>query len=88
MRCLPGRCGGLAGCLQPSPLPLNEQQYPAPLSAPRPAARLPAVLSPPVVVAWPDGGRRSTYHDVKWNEAQGLLYAAGKDKCVDILTLG
>ncbi len=46
-----------------------------------------AVLSEPVVMAWPDGRPRSTYHDVKWNEAVGLLYAVGKDKLVDLYAL-
>lgn len=51
--------------------------------------RLPplAVLSEPVVASWPDGRPRNTYHDVKWNEALGLLYAVGKDKVVDLYAL-
>ena len=47
-----------------------------------------AVLTAPVVAAWPDGRKRATYHDLKWNEPLGLLYAAGKDKLVDMFTLG
>ena len=48
----------------------------------------PAVLTAPVVAAWLDGRKRATYHDIKWNEPLGLLYAAGKDKLVDMYTLG
>ena len=39
------------------------------------------------MAAWPDGRRRATYHDVRWSEAAGLLYAAGKDKVVDVYAL-
>lgn len=53
-------------------------QHPPPTDPLRPLPPCPhAVLSPPVVAAWPDGHRRSTYHDIKWHEAAGLLYAAG-----------
>lgn len=45
------------------------------------------VLSAPVEAAWPDGRRRGTYHDIKWNEPLNLLYAAGKDKLVDMYAL-
>lgn len=46
------------------------------------------MLTAPVVAAWPDGRKRATYHDIKWNEPLGLLFAAGKDKLVDMYTLG
>lgn len=45
------------------------------------------VLSAPLELAWPDGQRRATYHDIKWNEALNVLLAAGKDKLVDMYTL-
>lgn len=47
----------------------------------------PAVLSEPVVAAWPDGQPRSIYHELKWNEPLGLLIAVGKNKLVDMFTL-
>ena len=40
-----------------------------------------------VEVAWPGGRRPATYHDVKWNEGAGMLYAAGKDFVVDMYAL-
>lgn len=45
------------------------------------------MLSAPLELAWPDGQRRATYHDIKWNEALNVLLAAGKDKLVDMYTL-
>lgn len=54
---------------------------------PLPLVPPPAVLSAPVVAAWPDGAPRSTYHDLRWAEGLGLLYAAGKDKGVDMYAL-
>lgn len=46
-----------------------------------------AALTQPIVAAWPDGRQRATYHDVRWNEAAGLLYAAGKDKVIDVYAM-
>ena len=50
-----------------------------------------APVPPPALTrvepAWPDGSRRAAYHDVKWNEGRSLLYAAGKDKVVDVFAL-
>ncbi|KAL4424815.1 hypothetical protein ABPG77_000855 [Micractinium sp. CCAP 211/92] len=45
------------------------------------------VLSGPLDLTWPNGAKRSTYHDVKWNESLNVLLAAGKDKLVDMYTL-
>ncbi|KAL4437101.1 hypothetical protein ABPG75_004240 [Micractinium tetrahymenae] len=45
------------------------------------------VLSAPLELVWPDGRKRATYHDVKWNESLNVLLAAGKDKLVDMYTL-
>jgi len=45
------------------------------------------VLSPSLDLAWPDGRKRSTYHDIKWNESMNVLYASGKDKLLDLYTL-
>lgn len=57
-----------------------------------PAARYallpsPAVLSAPLEFVWPDGRKRTTYHDIKWNESLNVLLAAGKDKLLDMYTL-
>ena len=70
-----------ASCLIPTtPLPTTQPTFKLPI--PTPTHPWPhAVLSPPVVAAWPDGRRRSTYHDIKWHEAAGLLYAAGGLPC-------
>ena len=43
------------------------------------------MLSAPVVAAWPDGRKRATYHDIRWNDS--VLYAGGKDKMIDIYSL-
>ena len=37
--------------------------------------------------AWPEGRVPMSYHDIKWNEAGTVLYAAGKDTALDIYGL-
>lgn len=76
LACSPSCCTPSVACLRAAPGATQALACPCP-----------AVLSGPLELTWPNGAKRSTYHDVKWNESLNVLLAAGKDKLVDMYTL-